>query len=68
MSEALDGRVRKRAGNRCEYCRVPAEISAFAFPLDHIIARQHGGETTYENLALSCPHDSGHCIMNREGA
>ena len=33
-------------------------ISAFTFPLDHIIAQQHGGETTSENLALSCPHDN----------
>jgi hypothetical protein len=46
MVESLDRRVRERAGNRCEYCLVPADISAFTFPVDHIIAQQHGGETT----------------------
>jgi hypothetical protein len=28
------------------------------FPIDHIIARQHGGRTTFGNLALSCLHDN----------
>jgi len=27
------------------------------FPIDHIIARQHGGPTIPENLALSSLHD-----------
>jgi hypothetical protein len=27
------------------------------FPIDHIIARQHGGSTSLENLALSCLHE-----------
>ena len=67
MVESLDRRVRERAGNRCEYCRVPADISAFTFPVDHIIAQQHGGETTYENLALSCPHDNFHKGPNIAG-
>jgi hypothetical protein len=56
MSESLDRRVRERAKDRCEYCRIPASISEFTFPLDHIIAQQHRGETTPENLALSWPH------------
>ena len=56
MNEALDQRVRVRAKHRCEYCKIPASISALTFPLDHIIAQQHRGATTYENLALSCPH------------
>ena len=67
MSESLDSRVRERAGNRCEYCMAPAEISAFTFPVDHIIAPQHRGETTYENLALSCPHDNFHKGPNIAG-
>ena len=67
MDESLDRRVRERAGNRCEYCKVPAEISAFTFPLDHIIAQQHRGETTSENLALSCPHDNFHKGPNIAG-
>lgn len=60
MNESLERRVRKRAKDRCEYCRIPAYISEFAFPIDHIIAQQHRGEMTFENLALSCPHCNYH--------
>jgi hypothetical protein len=60
MNEALELRVRERARNRCEYCKIPASISEFTFTIDHIIAQQHHGKTTYENLALSCPHDNFH--------
>lgn len=67
MNAPLDRRVRVRAGNRCEYCKVPAESSEFTFPVDHIIAQQHGGETTNENLALSCPHDNFHKGPNIAG-
>jgi len=56
MIESLDQRVRIRAKHRCEYCKVPASISELTFPIDHIIAQQHHGQTTFENLALSCPH------------
>ena len=52
MTEALEDSIRTLAGNRCEYCRVP-EIG-LRHILDHIIARQHGGRTELENLALCC--------------
>jgi hypothetical protein len=46
MSEALRRLVRKRAGERCEYSRLPESIPPLEpFRLEHIIARQHGGET-----------------------
>ncbi|MGE3819995.1 MAG: HNH endonuclease [Isosphaeraceae bacterium] len=67
MNGSLEERVRKRAKHRCEYCRIPAFISEFTFPLDHVIAQQHGGETTFENLALSCPHDNYHKGPNLTG-
>jgi HNH endonuclease len=67
MNESLERRVRKRAGDRCEYCKIPAYISEFTFPVDHIIAQQHGGKTSYENLALSCPHDNFHKGPNIAG-
>jgi hypothetical protein len=67
MGERLRGRVEERAKNRCEYCQIPAHISEFTFPLDHILARQHGGETKLENLALSCPHDNYHKGPNITG-
>src|SRR5208337_5662096 len=37
------------------------------FPIDHIIARQHGGSTTLDNLALSCLHDNTHKGPNVAG-
>lgn len=47
--------VRQRAGDRCEYCRLPQSASRFArFHIDHIIARQHGGTSEADNLALAC--------------
>jgi hypothetical protein len=58
MNDLIERQVRNRAKNRCEYCRIPAYISEFTFPIDHVISQQHGGETTLENLALSCPHDN----------
>ena len=67
MNESLERRVRKRAGDRCEYCKIPAYIFEFTFPVDHIIAQQHGGKTSYVNLALSCPHDNFHKGPNIAG-
>jgi len=48
--------VRKRAEQRCEYYRLPQlAASFFAFHIEHIVARQHGGDDNSENLALACP-------------
>jgi len=55
MDDALRSYVRARAGNRCEYCHIHQDHDPFyAFPIDHIIAQQHRGTTSTENLALSC--------------
>jgi hypothetical protein len=54
MNRALDTLVRERARQCCEYCRLPQARSAITFPIDHIIARQHGGHSTEDNLALAC--------------
>lgn len=55
MDNALRSLVRRRAGNVCEYCRLPQAASRFVrFHVEHIIARQHGGPTELENLALAC--------------
>ncbi|MHC5539511.1 HNH endonuclease [Singulisphaera rosea] len=63
----LERHVRRRARGRCEYCRLPRSASEFTFPLDHIIARQHGGSTEAENLAQSCPHCNAHKGPNIAG-
>jgi len=55
MSELADG-VRRRAGDRCEYCRLPQVAFRRAFHIEHIVARQHGGQTQSDNLALACWH------------
>jgi len=61
MDAALRELVRERAGNRCEYCRIHQDQDPFfTFPVDHIIARQHGGKTEAENLCLSCYRCNSH--------
>lgn len=54
MDAALVGRVWQRAASRCEYCGLPADLSALPFEIDHVVARSHGGRTVASNLALSC--------------
>jgi hypothetical protein len=58
MSENIAAELRAavlmRARGRCEYCGLPDEASLFAHEVDHIIAEQHRGPTTLENLSLAC--------------
>jgi len=54
MNAALTQCVWSRAGSCCEYCLMPQTVHVLTFPIDHVIARQHGGETVESNLALSC--------------
>jgi hypothetical protein len=37
------------------------------FPIDHVVARQHGGPTVLGNLALSCLHCNSHKGPNIAG-
>ncbi len=47
--------VRRRAGNVCEYCRIPQEATPLiAFHVEHTIARQHGGGDDPNLLCLAC--------------
>ncbi len=46
--------VFRRAAGRCEYCLIHQDDSAARHQVDHVIAVKHGGQTTLENLALSC--------------
>lgn len=61
VPETLRKLVAKRAGHRCEYCRISAIDSFFDFHIDHIISLKHGGKTAAENLAYSCQI----CNMNK---
>jgi len=53
MSEPAEA-VRRRAGNRCEYCRLPQAAFRRGFHMEHILARQHGGSTSLQNLVFAC--------------
>jgi len=67
VDTVLADQVRQRARHRCEYCLMPQEGHQLTFPIDHIIAQQHRGETTLENLALSCVRCNSHKGPNLTG-
>ncbi|HEY2585712.1 MAG TPA: HNH endonuclease signature motif containing protein [Tepidisphaeraceae bacterium] len=67
MERKIELIARFRAGGVCEYCHLPETISHLQFPLDHIIARQHGGASTEDNLALACPWCNQHKGPNLAG-
>ena len=48
--------VQQRAGGCCEYYRIHEEDVLVPHEPDHIIAEQHGGQATEENLAFACYH------------
>ncbi|MCA9999226.1 MAG: HNH endonuclease [Anaerolineales bacterium] len=64
----------ERAGNRCEYCQIPASFSVKAFEVEHIFPRVKGGSTILSNLAFACPgcnsfkhmKTTGHDPVSRE--
>ena len=54
VSQKLRREIRKRAGERCEYCLIPEALLLVGCEVDHIVSRKHGGITELPNLALSC--------------
>jgi len=47
--------VRRRAGDRCEYCRLHQDASPLAtLHVEHVIPIKHGGTDDESNLALAC--------------
>ncbi len=59
--------VIQRAQGRCEYCLSQEEFSTQAFSIDHIIPEEKGGETTLDNLALSCQGCNNHKYTKTDG-
>ncbi len=49
MDVRLRGRVRERAGSRCEYCRMRQEFDELTFQIEHVIPRKHHGSDTEES-------------------
>ncbi len=54
MDAAVRQAVRDRAAHRCEYCRLPEAAHELPFHVEHIVARQHQGADSLDNLALAC--------------
>jgi hypothetical protein len=54
MDAATRELVRSRADDRCEYCLLRQADSALTHHIEHIVARQHGGNDDVDNLALAC--------------
>lgn len=55
----MDRRIRelvwRRAGDACEYCRIPQSATPLIpFHVEHIVARQHGGSDDPGGLAIAC--------------
>jgi hypothetical protein len=46
---------------------MPQSVRRLRFPIDHIVARQHGGQSVSENLALCCGHCNRHKGPNVAG-
>ena len=68
MDDRLRQTVRERADHRCEYCCLPQNAEPFfAYHVEHIVARQHGGRDDSENLALACYHCNAHKGPNLSG-
>jgi len=53
--------VRNRAGDLCEYCRLPQSAAPYLrFHIEHIVALQHANDNSRSNLALACPDCNRH--------
>jgi hypothetical protein len=63
----LRQRIFERAQGCCEYCRSQARFAMQAFAVEHIVPRVLGGQTVWENLALSCQGCNNHKYNKTEG-
>jgi HNH endonuclease len=67
MNAATRDLVRRRAGNRCEYYLLDQTNSSVTHHIEHIVAKQHGGSSQPENLALACHRCNLHKGPNLTG-
>jgi hypothetical protein len=67
MDAATRETVRLRAGDRCEYCLLRQAQSRLKHHVEHIIAKQHGGQDDPANLALACHRCNSHKGPNLTG-
>lgn len=68
MEAGVRKQVQRRAGDRCEYCRLPQGADPYhLFHVEHVRARQHGGTDDPSNLAWACHHCNLHEGTNLVG-
>lgn len=53
-AQALRQRVAEQARYRCSYCLTQEVVSGVPLTVEHIVPQAKGGQTTEENLWLSC--------------
>ena len=53
-AESFRSLVVARAGGACEFCRLLEIATGTRFHIEHIWPQSQGGQTTIQNLALSC--------------
>jgi 5-methylcytosine-specific restriction endonuclease McrA len=68
VSASLRALVAERARDCCEYCRSQARFAMQAFSVEHIEPRSREGETSAENLALSCQGCNNHKYTRTQAA
>lgn len=54
MAKSRRQQVIDRAGNCCEYCRMPQRCTSLPHELDHIRSQKLRGPTDLDNLCLAC--------------
>jgi hypothetical protein len=59
--------IRRRAGERCEYCLLHEQHSELTHHVEHIVPRKHGGSNHPSNLALACHRCNLHKGTNLTG-
>jgi hypothetical protein len=55
VSPKVEEFVRRRADDRCEYCRMHQSLQGATFHVEHIVPQSKGGLSDEANLAIACP-------------
>lgn len=54
ISVGLRREVEQRANFCCEYCKIHQDDMLLSHEIDHILPERHRGETSLDNLCVSC--------------
>lgn len=67
IPDSLREYVRRRAGQRCEYCQTAEWISGLECEIDHVVPRAANGLTDADNLCLACSACNGYKLAKTHG-